>query len=270
MAKNSEIAWTDHTANFWWGCFKVSDGCKNCYAETLANRYGKSVWGPPATTPREMKQGVWKDLKNWDFEAKRAGVRRRVFVSSMSDFLENHIAVDPWREAAKLLLAGLQSLDVLLLTKRPENARKFLADWYGHWPAHIWFGVTAENQEMANERLPLLRSVPAKVRFVSVEPMLGPVSLLEAGAVVRYVEGGVYDIPLRSGIESNGLDWVICGGESGAKRRPFDLDWARALRDECASVHMPFFMKQDAGARSGAYDHLSDDLKIRQFPAVRL
>jgi protein gp37 len=308
MAENSKIAWTHHTANFWWGCFKVSDGCKNCYAETLSTRYGKHVWGPPATTMREMKQAVWKDLKNWDFEAKRAGERRRVFVSSTSDFLEDHPQVGPWREAAKVMLRDLQSLDVLLLTKRPENAPRFLADWYEDWPAHVWFGVSAESQEMADLRIPELLKVPAPIRFLSLEPLLGPVQLSKAlqidddtwdqvnasdgddGEPEEFVEECEAEcdwINFGDRLVTNpehrewerlrkwqaeaiqlgkDIQWVIVGGESGAKRRPFALDWVRSLLDECQSARIAFFMKQDSGARAGMYDHLPDDLKVRQFP----
>ena len=128
--KNSAINWTDHTANFWWGCQKVSDGCKHCYAEALSRRYGKQIWGTPQTTDREYKSGIWKDIIKWDNEAGAEGVRRRVFVSSMSDFLEDHPQVVEWRERAKQVIRDLKNLDVLLLTKRSQNAARFLSDWY--------------------------------------------------------------------------------------------------------------------------------------------
>jgi len=165
MAQNSEIEWTDHTANFWWGCVKVSDGCKNCYADTWAKRFGKNIWGPAATTQRELKRGIWKDLPKWDKQAGLDGVRRRVFVQSMADFLEDHPQVYPFREGAKQILKNLKNLDVLMLTKRPENIKRFLADWYKNWPTHIWAGASVENQEQANIRILELVNVPAKIKF---------------------------------------------------------------------------------------------------------
>src|SRR5512146_683116 len=126
MAKNSGIAWTDDTANFWWGCQKVDQGCAHCYAETLSKRVGKSIWGPPATTDREIKKAIWRDLPKWDNEARAAGVRRKVFVQSMSDFLEDHPALVEPRKRAVVLLESLTNVDVLLLTKRPEDAPRFL------------------------------------------------------------------------------------------------------------------------------------------------
>ena len=177
MAKNSAINWTDHTANFWWGCQKVSEGCKHCYAETLSKRYGKSIWGSPKNTGREYKKAVWKDLLKWDDEAGADGIRRRVFVSSMSDFLEDHPQVTGWRNEAIGLIAGLRNLDVLLLTKRPENAIQFLGDWWNSWPSHVWMGTTVEDQKSADIRIPELVCIPAPIHFLSVEPMLEQIDL---------------------------------------------------------------------------------------------
>lgn len=244
--KDSKINWTDHTANFWWGCFKVSDGCKNCYAETLSKRYGKSIWGPPAITEREYKKAVWQDILKWDAEAARDGVRRRVFVSSMSDFLEDHPQVEPRREQAKAVIRQLTHLDVLLLTKRPENAERFLGDWFEDWPEHVWMGTTVENNEMVIKRIPLMYRIPARVRFVSVEPMLGPVNIGVSG---------VY------------IDWFICGGESGPRARPFDWDWARDLRDQCKAANVAFWMKQGGGLRPPhELEDIPEDLRIRELP----
>lgn len=246
MAKDTGINWCDHTANFWWGCFKVSDGCKNCYAETLSKRYGKSIWGPPTTTDRELKKAVWQDVLKWNAEAAADGVRRRVFVSSMSDFLEDHPQVEPWRQQAKALIRQLKHLDVLILTKRPENAERFLVDWLEDWPKNVWFGTTVENQAMAEKRVPALWKIPARVRFLSVEPMLEPVKLY---ASVAYV------------------DWVICGGESGGKARPFEWDWARDLLEQCRIDGVSFWMKQ-GGGRIPPHElqDIPADLRIRELP----
>jgi protein gp37 len=250
MMKNSGINWTDHTANFWWGCQKVSDGCKNCYAETLSKRYGKNIWGPPATTEREYKKAIWKDLLKWDKEAKVDGIRRRVFVSSMSDFLEDHPQVAEWREEAMNLIERLEWLDVLLLTKRPENAY-LLGDWneYG-FPPHVWFGTTIENNNQIQRMIDALE-VPAKIHFFSVEPMLEKVDM---------------HFPDSKNTERD--TWVICGGESGAHCRPFDWDWARDLRDQCKSANVAFWMKQGGGYPNARHEllDLPEDLRIRELP----
>lgn len=251
MARESAIAWCDGTANFWWGCQKVSPGCTHCYADTLASRYGKQIWGHPSRTNRERKFGIWRDIVRWDREAKREGIRKRIFVQSMSDFLEDHPVLVEWRKEAVGLIEALEWLDILMLTKRPENAAKFLPDWYRNWPSHVWFGTSVENQEYANVRLSYLLDVPAKIRFLSCEPLLDAVNLDLAGA-----------------------HWVIVGGESGHGARPFNVDWARSLRDQCKSSDTAFFMKQLGSnpigiAAKGKGENLDDlpvDLRIRGFP----
>lgn len=247
--KNSAINWTDHTANFWWGCFKVSDGCKNCYAEGLSKRYGKDIWGPPKTTKREPKLGIWSDIHKWDREAKAKGVRRRVFVSSMSDFLEDHPMVAEAREMALDAIEKLQWLDVLILTKRPENAERFLSSWYDDFPPHVWMGASVENQTVAQDRVYHLNLIPAVTHFLSVEPMLE-------------------DIFFGSGLHH--IDWVICGGESGPKSRPFQWDWARSLRDQCRDAGVAFWMKQGGGYpnKREKLEDIPEDLRIRELPLV--
>ena len=256
--KNSAINWTDHTANFWWGCFKVSDGCKNCYAESLSNRYGKDIWGPPATTKREPKLSIWSDIKKWDREAKAEGIRRRVFVSSMSDFLEDHPMVAEMREMAMDTIERLEWLDVLMLTKRPENAERFLSRWWGNFPAHVWVGTTVENQEAELERVHWLLDIPARVHFLSVEPMLEQIDL--------DLRGRNYGRDFPTYTED--IDWVICGGESGPKCRPFDWDWARDLRDQCKNADVAFWMKQGGGHpnKRHTFADIPEDLQIRELP----
>lgn len=255
MAETTKISWCHHTANFWWGCMKVSPGCKHCYAETLSKRWGKDIWGSPKDTARDEKKSVWKDILKWDEAAGRDGVRRRVFVSSMSDFLEDHPQVDALRERAKPILRGLKHLDVLMLTKRPENAERFLSDWYGDFPEHVWMGTTTENQEWFNKRLPHLLSVPAAIRFISVEPQIGSVHLPHTGDVQW----------------QGNLHWVIVGGESGPGCRPFDWDWARSLRDDCRVSGTAFWMKQGGGHpnKRESFGDIPEDLRIRQLPTER-
>ena len=231
MSKTTHIGWTDHTANFWWGCQRVSPGCEHCYAEELATTRRKlKVWGPPKTTERLRMKGVWSDVPKWNREAIRDGVRRRMFVSSMADVFEDHPQVAPWRSEALALLETCTSLDVQLLTKRPENIRGMVpAHWLESWPAHVWVGTTVEDQKRAEERIPHLLRVPARVRFLSCEP------LLEA-------------IDIESHLNVRDVDWVIVGGESGSDARPFDIAWARSIISQCRDASVPVFMKQ-LGAR---------------------
>ena len=226
MAKNSAIEWTNHTLNFWWGCLKVSPGCENCYAETFSKRVGRKSWGPPQTTDRWRTKGPWRDVLKWDAAARAEGVRQRVFCQSMSDFFEDHPQVADWRAEACQILERLTNLDIQLLTKRPENIKRMVpAHWLTDWPAHIWIGTSVENQETADQRIPHLLAIPAMVHFLSIEPLLGSIDLLD-------VDGREL------------IDWVIVGGESGPKARPMDPDWVRGLREQCLSAGIPFFFKQ--------------------------
>lgn len=238
MAENSKISWTDHTANYWWGCFKVSDGCKNCYASTLSHRYGKSIWGPAATTNRECKKAVWANVPKWNKQAAKDGVRRRVFVQSMADFFEDHPQVVQWRRDALHLMSQCRSLDFQILTKRPGNINRMIESGTGRsaeaWCAdnhHCWFGTSVENQEQADRRIPELLKVPARIHFLSCEPLLGPIDFREVPDFNRY------NLSLYGW-------WVIAGAESGHGARPMQLDWVRSLRDQCVVASVPFFFKQ--------------------------
>lgn len=249
MAEKTGIQWTDHTANFWWGCMKVSPGCANCYAETWSKRYGRAIWGPAATTARWRTTGPWRDILRWDARAAADGVRRRVFAQSMSDFFEEHPQLDEWRAEACEILAGLKHLDVQLLTKRPENIRRMVpAAWWEEWPAHIWVGTSVENQEMADRRIPPLLEVPAAVRFLSCEPLLGPIQLpycMEWNSHEDWAGNAPPHITLGISTEPDSqIDWVIVGGESGPKARPMHPDWSRSLRDQCQDAGVAFFFKQ--------------------------
>lgn len=263
--KDSNIEWTDHTANFWWGCHKVSAGCQNCYAEAWANRWGKSIWGPPKTTSREYKKAAWKDVLKWNKQAGDQGVRYRVFVQSMSDFFEDHPQVTEWRRDALDLMDRCRNLDFQVLTKRSENIIRMIESGTGRhvdaWLSdnnHVWIGTSVENQAAADERIPHLLQVPAAVRFLSCEPLLGPVSLdrwfgLQPGnrwAECLCDEIDPADRPCitcearRALGEKSGIHWVIVGGESGTKARPMHPDWARSIRDQCQNAGVPFFFKQ--------------------------
>lgn len=228
MAKNSTIEWTDHTFNPWWGCAKVSPGCENCYAESWAKRVGAKVWGQNEDR-RFFGEHHWKEPLSWNIDAAKLKQRKRVFCASMADVFELRSDLDPWRHKLWDLIAETPWLDWLLLTKRPQNIKQKVP-WKGQWPDNVWLGTTIEDQQRANERLPLVLHYPAKFRFLSCEPLLGPVSLtpwLEKRPKALYP-----------------IDWVIAGGESGQNARPMLPGWARMLRDQCRDAAIPFHFKQ--------------------------
>lgn len=182
MAENSKIEWTDHTFNPWIGCTKVSAACDHCYAETWDTRFNGERWGPHAARTRTSAAN-WRKPLAWDKQAAAERVRRRVFCASLADVFDNHKSIDPeWRADLWELIQETQNLDWLLLTKRPQNVKRFLPDewdggeWGGPWP-NVWLGTTVENQEEADRRISHLLSVPAVVHFVSCEPLLGSVDL---------------------------------------------------------------------------------------------
>ena len=253
MGKSTTIAWTDHTFNPWIGCQKVSPGCDHCYAEAQDRRFtGGQHWGPHALR-RRTSEANWRQPLAWNRAAERAGTRRRVFCASMADVFDNQVPPE-WRTDLWHLIDATPHLDWLLLTKRPQNIGKMLpVDWGNGW-RNVWLGTTTEDQAEAERRIPHLLSVPAAVHFLSCEPMLGPVSLssIYVGRDIIKPLAGVTWYPTppdwpTQGItarHSQKIKWVICGGESGPAARPMHPDWARGLRDQCASAAVAFFFKQ--------------------------
>lgn len=275
MGENSKIEWCHHTFNAWRGCTKVSEGCAHCYAETLSKRNPKVLgeWGPGK--PRVLaSEAMWKEPLKWDREAAaawenweravdaRAGdsgpmpERPRVFCSSLADWLDDEVPIG-WFVRLLELIHATPNLDWLLLTKRPENWRKRLektdyeiifttadfvaSEWLaGRPPANVWIGASVENQGRAEERIPLLLPIPAKVRFLSCEPLLAAVDF---STTFRWQRDDMAHQAEFSPV-NRGIHWVICGGESGPEARPMHPDWARSLRDQCAAAGVPFFFKQ--------------------------
>ena len=150
MAKNSAIEWTHHTFNPWWGCTKVSPGCKHCYAETWSKRLGQDLWGARAAR-RELSDGYWRQPLAWNVSALKAGRRTRVFCASMADVFEDRRDLDSKRERLWALIEQTPKLDWLLLTKRPQNVAR-LAPYGETWPDNVWLGATAENQKWLDRR----------------------------------------------------------------------------------------------------------------------
>ncbi len=247
MATNSRIEWTDHTFNPWWGCVKVSPACKHCYAEAWARRVGAAVWG--ARAPRRFfGDAHWAEPRRWNRMAEATGSRHRVFCASMADVFEDRRELAPWRERLGGLVAETPWLDWLLLTKRPDRASA-LAPWGARWPRNVWLGATVETQAWAERRLPELAAVPARVRFLSCEPLLGRLDL--------------------SAWLTPHVHWVIAGGESGPRARPSDPDWFRALRDQCVAAGVPFHLKQ-WGNWAPAFDRTAASRTVGGTPLVRL
>ena len=222
MGRDSKIEWTHHTFNPWWGCVKVSEACKHCYAEAWAKRVGQKVWGPKSAR-RFFSDAHWRSPLKWNREAAERGVRERVFCASMADVFEDRDELRPWRDRLGELIEATPQLDWLLLTKRPENALR-LAPWPGPWPANVWAGTTVELQSRADELIPLLALIPAKIRFLSAEPLLGP-------------------LDIKSWLRDD-IHWVITGGESGPKARPASPSWFTSLHLQCMEPETPFHFKQ--------------------------
>lgn len=242
--KNTLIEWAHHTVNFWWGCVEVSEACRNCYARTINKVFGRgrAAWGKNGV--RWFIKGSQKDAISIARRAAKAGVRQRVFVNSMSDSFEDHEGLAGERERMLLLIELLPSVDWLLLTKRPENVRRMVpARWLWSWPAHVWIGTTVEDQNTYDTRVRELVGIPAAVRFLSMEPLLGWVNL--------DLRSHVFSFPIHVGLrgarfkpEDLPFHWVIAGGESGSDARPSHPDWFRSLRDQCKAFGIDFFFKQ--------------------------
>ncbi|MGE3463865.1 MAG: DUF5131 family protein [Pseudomonadales bacterium] len=241
MSANSSIQWTDHTFNPWWGCTKVSPGCDNCYAETLARRFG-TRWGPEAPR-RTFGADHWAEPLKWNAKAEAAGVRARVFCASMGDLGD----VDaPAGEIERLwaLIRVTPWLDWQLLTKRPAQLAKLLPEDWGEGYPNVWLGVSVELAEYYWRPAKLL-AIPAAVHFLSCEPLLGPLDLAPWLTKVP-TRGPGWQLSAGTALEIADvtLDWVIAGGESGPGARPCDLAWLRSLRDQCRAADVAFFCKQ--------------------------
>ena len=245
----TKIEWGDETWNPITGCSKISEGCQNCYAERMSKRLA-GRFGYPADKP--FKVTLHEDKLDEPLKWRKP---RRVFVCSMGDLFHENVPdkaiIDVLSVIAECEYQKLNHV-FMILTKRPGRMLELFTNGTIHndvwvqtsrgcnaepslWPLpNLWLGVTVENQQRADERIPILLQIPAAKRFVSVEPMLGSVDLtFDAGTG----QG------LRDSFFSYGLDWVICGGETGPGARPMHPDWVRSLRDQCTAAGTPFFFK---------------------------
>ena len=235
----TKIEWADAVWNPITGCTPISEGCAHCYAQRMANRLA-GRYGYPADNPFRVTahHDRMKDPINWEKP-------KRIFVCSMGDIFHEDACDDFPVTQLRIfnLMNGLRRHTFMVLTKRPQNLQRFVALFFQDGkgkpeslPPNIWIGVTAENQARADERIPILLQIPAAVRFVSIEPMLGPVDLNKRECLIdkrrfKYTIGRY-------------LDWVICGGETGPGARTMHPEWVRGLRDQCQSAGVPFFFKQ--------------------------
>lgn len=252
--KDSRISWTHHTFNGTWGCTQVSPGCDNCYAKKFAERWGMDVWGQDKGR-RLFGTKHWEAPLKWNDIAKAEGRRHRVFAYSMGDVFERHQAVVELLPRLWQTIRDTPHLDWLLLTKRANRIEESLpGDWndHPHGYPNVWLGISAENQHWYNVRWHHLSKVRATVRFISCEPLLGPIHGLRE----------LDNEPLP--------DWVICGGESAPshKRRDMDRDWAQQLRQHCTALDVPFWFKQDSDHESGRRPHLLGSI-IQELPRPR-
>lgn len=244
MGAITGISWTDSTWNPVTGCTRVSEGCRNCYIARTVPRQGQDPWTVVLHPERLYQPLKWKQP-------------RRIFVNSLSDLFHEDVP-DEFILECLTVMAIAKRHTFQVLTKRPDRMRKLLSKWgpediylywrnfsgapreIDSWPLpNVWFGVSIENQETADERISLLLQTPAAVRFISAEPLLGPVDLsrwTECGCT----SGGEHCLLCLSG----GLNWVIAGGESGPGARPCDVAWIRSIKEQCKAAAVPCFVKQ--------------------------
>lgn len=248
MGQDTEISWCHHTANLWWGCTEVHEGCDFCYARTLAKSKGK---GAAWQGSRFAVKSIWGNLAKWNDAAAKVGEIHRVFCGSMMDIFEKPLPASDWNGNPLGVTTGdlrgrlfnevvpaTPNLLYLLLTKRPGNATKCVPpSWLEAWPSNVMTGTSVVNQATADALIPQLVRVPGK-RFLSMEPLLGPTDIY----------GYLFDqYPHREHWphERRGqLHWVITGAESGAKARPAHPDWFRLIRDRCVAAGVPYHHKQ--------------------------
>lgn len=251
----SAIGWTDYSGgnlNFVTGCSPVSEGCANCYARCIYERFGRDF---SQVTFHEYKLGRALTMRLPQYSPKRGSPHRPMcFVCDTGDLFHESIQS---KDVMWAFYALEERKDVIwqVLTKRPERMLLETRRWcdvngMDSLPANVWLGITAETRERLAERYPLLVQTPARVRFLSIEPMLEPMA--EA----------VYNNMSTLGP----VDWIICGAESGPRRRPFDVQWAVDLYERCREMGIPFFGKQDSGIRPGVPLVLGDYGIVQEWP----
>lgn len=283
----SKIEWTDATWNPLRGCSRVSEGCRNCYAERIAARFSSEVWDGPHDAVAVMT----KDGPRWTGKVNLVESKldqplhwkkpRRIFVNSMSDLFHENIRLE-WFQRIYDVMRRASQHSFQVLTKRSERMNKLVGACGPDGPLpNVWWGVSIEDQATADERIPFLLQTPAAVRWVSYEPALGPVDFEQA----------VYKSGRLPESEGLGFSWCVIGGESGPGARPFDLSWARNTLAQCKRAGVAVFVKQlgaqpvdpwaDTGAlinnreparpsfkskKGGDPSEWPEDLRVREWP----
>jgi len=266
MSKDTNISYVHHTFSPWIGCTKVSPGCAHCYAETqtfprVQRSKGIELWGKGK--PRHRTKN-WKEPLRWN---RLAPLKRERVLVSMCDWLDDEVPIE-WLADFLQLIHDTRNLDWLLLTKRPENfyprlrlatnsplpldAFRLQAPALIPGPPNVWLGVSCEDQRRADERIPLLLQIPAKVRWVSFEPLLDIIELDEIFGQTRAY-----------------FDWAVIGGESGKNFRDIECQVIFDLAYSCATVRIPVYVKQAAGTKPGLQGRIPDDVwSMKQFPKL--
>lgn len=245
MADKTEIAWTDSTFNPWWGCTPVGPGCDHCYAAALDKRTGGDYWGADKDY-RVLGDRNWAKPYTWERGAprfyKKHGHARRVFCASMADVFDKN-SPEGQRERLWRTIKETPSLRWQLLTKRPGNIRQHLPKDWAEGYDNVWLGTSVENKKHGIPRIKTLTELPARIRFLSIEPLLEDIGI----------------VPL------DGIHWVIVGGESGAKARPMKKEWMLNIRAQCQAAGVPFFFKQ-WGAIVGKGGCEIDGFEVKDWP----
>lgn len=252
MSEHSAIEWTEATWNPWMGCTKVSPGCAHCYMFREQRQYGRD----PETVVRSKTK--FRDPLKWTDP-------KLIFTCSWSDWF--HEGADAWRDEAWTIIRATPQHTYQILTKRPERIIGHLpADWGFGYP-NVWLGVSIENQRHAY-RAAILSLIPAEIRFVSAEPLLGPVSLDELWYVNPHQVPGPLSSEQRHVCPIERISWLIAGGESGPSCRPMREEWTRRLGDECQQYGVAFFLKQLGGwpDKRGGEKALLDGRRWTEMP----
>lgn len=307
MGDKTHIEWTEATFNPWVGCTKVSPGCANCYAETEDKRRGWTPDGWGKGKPRKRTSAAyWKKPLQWNNnclpfrDSWGDPVRQRVFCASLADWLDDEVPIE-WLADLLALIYATPRLDWQLLTKRPANWKRrlqaadafrfggttphecgpFVSRWLnGDPPPNVWAGISAEDQDRFEERVCSLLHIPAAVRFVSFEPLLGPIDATRVS-----MTPGLTTNPLTGGsLCSAKIHWAIIGGESGPKARPCDVRWIRDLVDQCVAAGVATFVKQLGAVpvsevagqearvfplrhrKGGDWNEWPEELRVREMP----
>lgn len=309
MNKTS-IEWTDFTANpikfrdaggkTVWACVHASPGCQHCYAETLAKRYGR---GGPFNVPTTAKLTPFLDEKELrSMRTYKPANGKRCFIGDMTDLFGDWVSDDLLNELFSNVLEVRTDVTWQILTKRADRLQRYLSwRWARRIPSrHIWIGVSCEDQQRADERIPLLLQTPATVRFISAEPLLGPIDLAELPSRFDIGDGdGVCNRPLMRldalrgrhscgpalGPDTEHLDWVIVGGESGPRARECAIQWIRQIIEDASIAGVPCFVKQlgskpinlgygerqirSSDRKGGDIHQFPPDLRLREWPCAR-